>query len=161
MQPNFVRMLELVNSFFDMKNDPDQLQVSQQVQERLQQLHHACLTEVANEDGPILWLLMFPTTSALMESFLKNEINEQQLFDQTALGRTDYDVIYLCSVSVLPEFRNKGLASEKTIAAIESMKKSFPIEKLCVWPFSADGERLSKGIADKLEMPLFVKPYVV
>ncbi len=80
-------MLEMVHSFFDMKNDPDQLQVSQQVQEHLQQLHHACLTEVANEDGPILWLLMFPTTSALMDSFLKNEINEQQLFDQTELGR--------------------------------------------------------------------------
>lgn len=161
MQKNLVRMLEMVHSFFDMKNDPDQLQVSQQVQERLQQLHHACLTEVANEDGPILWLLMFPTTSALMDSFLKNEINEQQLFDQTELGRTDFDVIYLCSASVLPEFRNKGLATEKSIDGIEAMKKSFPIEKLCVWPFSADGERLSKGIADKLEMPLFVKPYVV
>lgn len=154
-------MLELVHSFFDMKNDSEQLQVNEATQARLRRIHPMCLTEVANEDGPILWLLLFPTTSTLMDSFLKNEINEQQLFDQTELGRTDYDVIYLCSASVLPEFRNKGLATEKSIDGIEAMKKYFPIKKLCVWPFSKDGERLSKGIADKLEMPLFVKPYVV
>jgi hypothetical protein len=58
-----------------MKNDPDQLQVNDAVQDQLHQLHPACLTEVTNEDGPILWLLLFPCHSKNVEAFLKDELN--------------------------------------------------------------------------------------
>lgn len=152
-------MLEMVNSFFDMKNDPDQLQVSEAAQARLQRIHPMCLTEVTNEDGPILWLLLFPTNQALVDSFLKDEINEQELFDRTPEDSKGHDCIYLCSASVLPEFRNKGLASQHTIAAVQAMQKEFPIKSLCVWPFSKEGEQLGQYIANKLNLPLYVKPF--
>lgn len=159
MQKNLARMLEMVNSFFDMKNDPDQLQVSEAAQARLQRIHPMCLTEVTNEDGPILWLLLFPTNQALVDSFLKDEINEQELFDRTPEDSKGHDCIYLCSASVLPEFRNKGLASQHTIAAVQAMQKEFPIKSLCVWPFSKEGEQLGQYIANKLNIPLYVKPF--
>jgi ribosomal protein S18 acetylase RimI-like enzyme len=159
MQKNLARMLEMVNSFFDMKNDPDQLQVSEAAQARLQRIHPMCLTEVTNEDGPILWLLLFPTNQALVDSFLKDEINEQELFNRTPEDSKGHDCIYLCSASVLPEFRNKGLASQHTIAAVQAMQKEFPIKSLCVWPFSKEGEQLGQYIANKLNLPLYVKPF--
>ena len=159
MQKNLARMLEMVHSFFDMKNDPDQLQVSEAAQARLQRIHPMCLTEVTNEDGPILWLLLFPTNQALVDSFLKDEINEQELFDRTPEDTKGHDCIYLCSASVLPEFRNKGLASQHTIAAVQAMQKEFPIKSLCVWPFSKEGEQLGQYIANKLNLPLYVKPF--
>ncbi|MCX8478444.1 MAG: hypothetical protein ORN56_01475 [Chitinophagales bacterium] len=159
MQKNLARMLEMVHSFFDMKNDPDQLQVSEAAQARLQRIHPMCLTEVTNEDGPILWLLVFPTSQALVDSFLKDEINEQELFDRTPEDSKGHDCIYLCSASVLPEFRNKGLASQHTIAAVQAMQKEFPIKSLCVWPFSKEGEQLGQYIANKLNLPLYVKPF--
>jgi ribosomal protein S18 acetylase RimI-like enzyme len=159
MQKNLTRMLEMVHSFFDMKNDPDQLQVSEAAQARLQRIHPMCMTEVTNEDGPILWLLVFPTSQALVDSFLKDEINEQELFDRTPEDSKGHDCIYLCSASVLPEFRNKGLASQHTIAAVQAMQKEFPIKALCVWPFSKEGEQLGQYIANKLNLPLYVKPF--
>ncbi len=157
MQKNLVRMLEMVHSFFDMKNDSEQLQVNEATQARLRRIHPMCLTEVANEDGPILWLLLFPTNQALVDSFLKDEINEQELFDRTPEDSKGHDCVYLCSASVLPEFRNKGLASQHTIAAVQAMQKEFPIKALCVWPFSKDGEQLGQFVADKLCLPLTIK----
>ena len=54
-------------------------------------------------------------------------------------------------------YRNKGLASQHTIAAVQAMQKEFPIKALCVWPFSKDGEQLGHFVADKLCLPLTIK----
>ena len=157
MADNLKRMLQLVTEFFDVRNDPDQLNVDDEVMEQLHQLHPATMSQVANEDGPILWLLLIPTTDKIMKRFLAEELSEKQLFDETEPGMA-YDTIYLCSASVLPEFRRQGLAKRTCLEAINSIRKDHAIKSLFYWPFSADGKLLAEAIAKEVGLPLFEHP---
>src|SRR5437660_1649858 len=101
MADNFTRMIELVTTVFDTRNDPDQISVTPDERERLQQIHPATMSELASEDGPIVWILVIPTTRVIMEQFLKGKISEKELLQKTDPGDT-YNAVYLCSASVLP-----------------------------------------------------------
>lgn len=149
-------MLDLVNEFFDTRNDPDQISVSQEEREKLEKIHPDTLSELANEDGPIVWILLVPTTSAVMKKFLKGAISEKQLLNETQPG-DQYDAIYLCSASVLPEFQHKGLGKKVTIDAITSIRKDHPIQSLFYWPFSDKGKSLAESIAKETNLPLYEK----
>ncbi len=156
MSDNFNRMIQLVNSFFDSKNDPEQISVTEEERTRLHDIHPATMSEFANEDGPIVWILMVPTTHTIMERFIKGTITEKQLLQETQPG-ISYDAIYLCSASVLPEFRRKGLAKKVTIEGINNIRKDHPIKSLFYWPFSDEGKALANAIAKEVGLPLFEK----
>jgi hypothetical protein len=149
---NFQRMLELVDEVFSTRNDPDQLQVDQDVIARLEKLHPATLSE-HNVDGPVVWILIIPTTTELMEKFLAGKISENDLFNETKEGM-NFDCIYLCSASVLPEYRKKGLAKKLTVDAIRAIQKDFPIQTLFVWPFTKEGDALAEKIAKEVGLVL-------
>ncbi|HTL82518.1 MAG TPA: hypothetical protein VL651_12485 [Bacteroidia bacterium] len=155
MQENFKRMLGLVDEIFDMRNDPRQLQVDEKVLAKLGKLHPATLAE-HNVNGPVVWIMLIPTTTELMNKFLSDEISEQEMFDRTNPGMK-FDAVYLCSASVLPEFRRKGLAKRMTIDAIRAIQKDHPIQALFVWPFTEEGKILAQKIADELSLPLRIK----
>ena len=106
---NFERMMQLVTEVFDVKNDPDQLDVDQEVIERLHTIHPATLSAKDDGDGPVAWILVIPTTKELMYLFVNKTISEQELYKRTLPG-TSYDAVYLCSATVLSEYRNKGIA---------------------------------------------------
>lgn len=146
-------MLQLVDEVFDVRNDPEQLDVNEEVIKHLQELHSATLSEYADENGPAAWILMIPTTKELMEQFLQNAINEQQLLDKTPVNAV-YTAVYLCSALVLPEYRNKGIAKKLSIDAINSIKMEHPVEYLFVWPFSKYGELLAERIAQATGLEL-------
>ena len=156
MPGSFERMIQLVNEFFDTRNDPDQISVSNEEREKLEQIHPATLSEYADESGPIVWILLIPTTRAAMERFVKGTITEKQLLEETKPGDV-YDAIYLCSASVLPEYRHKGLAKKITTDAINSIRKDHKITSLLYWPFSAEGKRLAQSIAEDTGLPLLEK----
>ena len=149
---NFERMIRLAEDSFAARKDPDQLDVDENVIERLQSLHPATLSEF-NENGPVVWILLIPTTNELMKKFLSKEISEKELFYQTSPG-IKYDAVYLCSAMVLPEYRNKGIAKRLTIEAINNIRKEHNIQTLFVWPFSKKGEKLSEEIAKQTSLPL-------
>ena len=154
MADNYERMIQLVTEFFDVKNDPEQLDVDERVIAHLHELHPATLSEVANEDGPIVWILVIPTLHKIMERFVSGEISEKGLVDETPVGAA-YDAIYLCSASVLPEYRHKGLAKKTTIEAISAIHKDNPIKSLFYWPFSEEGRKLATAVAAEVGLPLF------
>lgn len=147
-------MLQLVNEFFDTKNDPDQLDVDQEMIEHLQEMHPATLSEVTEGDGPIVWILVIPTLHYIMQRFISGKISEKQLLDETPMGMP-YDAVYLCSASVLPEHRHKGLAKKTTIKAINDICNDYPVKSLFYWPFSDEGRRLAKSVAIETGLPLF------
>jgi hypothetical protein len=151
---NYERMLQLVEEIFATKNDRSQLGVNEEVIKRLQQMHPASLAEERDENGPIAWVLLIPTTLELMNHFVQCCITEQELFRQTPLD-ISYEVIYLCSALILPEYRRKGLARRLTIQGVESIRKDHPIQTLCVWPFSKEGDRLAEVISVHTTLPLF------
>ncbi len=149
-------MIELVTKVFDTRNDPDQISVTPEEREKLFKIHPATLSELANEDGPIVWILMIPTTHAIMELFLKGAISEKQLLEKTQPGDT-FDTIYLCSATVLPEFQRKGFGKKVTLEALDKIRKDHPVKSLFYWPFSEAGKAAAQALANGLGLPLYEK----
>lgn len=150
---HFERMLGLIEETFSYRNDPSQLQVDEEVIEKLQAIHPATLSEYNEGQGPAVWILLIPTTTAVMEDFLARRINEQEVLDRTHPGET-YEAIYLCSATVLPEYRNKGLAKKMCLDAIERIRTQHPITQLFVWPFTPEGKALAEKIAAQTGLTL-------
>jgi len=153
---NFERMLELAEEVFASKNDPNQLDVNEEVMEQLQRIHPESIAEYDNGHGPICWIIQIPTTRQLMEQFLANEISEKQLFELTPLN-VPYQSVYLCSGMVLQEFRRKGIAKKLAFDALLKIRESHPIEALFVWAFTQDGDIASESLAKLSGLPLFKK----
>lgn len=156
MKSNFERMIALAEEVFDTRNDPDQLNVSEHTMEQLQAIHPATLSEYDEGNGPVVWVLVIPTTEEVMNKFLRNEINEQGVLDLTKPD-IEYDSIYLCSALVLPEYRRKGIAEKLCIQAIENIRINKTIKSLFVWSFSREGESLAEKIAKKSGLELYKK----
>jgi hypothetical protein len=150
---NFKRMIALAEKFFDVKNDPDQISVDEETRTRLLAIHPNTMSEVRNDDGPIVWILVIPTTMDIMEQFLARNINEQALLQKTSPGDR-YEAVYLCSALVLPEHRGKGLAKQSAVQAVKEIQKQHSIKQLFAWTFSQEGEKLAISIARELELPL-------
>ena len=147
-------MIRLAEEFFDMKNDPDQLSVDGESIARLREIHPATMSEERDENGPIAWILVIPTTHALMESFTRGEINERELLERTRPGGV-YDSLYLCSALVLPEHRGEGLARRLTSRAIRSISHDHPVRSLFYWSFSGAGDALAASVAREFDIPLY------
>ena len=150
---NFERMLQLADEVFATKNDPNQLDVNQEVIEQLQLLHPHTVSEEVNDDGPIAWVLVIPTTIELMEQFMAGKISENELLSLTPADEL-FEVIYLCSALVLPEFRRKGITKKLTLAAIDGIKQNHPITHLLVWPFSPEGDLAAQHLAQLTKLTL-------
>lgn len=150
---NFERMIQLAEEVFDVKNDANQLSVDEKVIEHLNRMHPSTVSEFDDGNGPVVWILLIPTTLDLMNRFINKSITEQELLDLTPLD-IPYEAIYLCSAMVLPEYRNKGIAKRLTHEAIENIKKQHPITSIFVWPFTKEGNSLAEGIAKLSSLPL-------
>jgi hypothetical protein len=152
-KPNFNRMLQLIDEVFATRNDPGQIQVDQKQQKKLHEIHPATLTEYADDNGPLIWVLMIPTTYAIMTDFLSKKISEKELLARTQPGAT-YDCIYLCSATTLPECRSKGETKKLCVAAIRAICKDHPVTTLFVWPFTKEGQWLAEAVAKACNLTL-------
>ena len=132
-------MLQLAEEVFAVKDDPTQLDVNEQALDRLHRIHPATVAEYNDGNGPVAWVLLIPTTTDLMNRFLKGEISEKQLFDLTPTDTT-YEAIYLCSALVLEEYRRKGITRQLSLQAIEAIRKDHPLKAAFVWAFSPEGD---------------------
>jgi GNAT superfamily N-acetyltransferase len=157
-QTNFDRMIDLVTDLFDTKHDPHQIDVTDADRERLEAIHPACMSEVADKNGPILWLIIIPTTQIIKDRFLAGVISEKELLAETRPGDT-YEAIYLCSVAVLPEYRRQGLAKKATLDAIERICREHPIKSVFYWQFTEEGKDLAESVARSAGLPLHVRPH--
>jgi ribosomal protein S18 acetylase RimI-like enzyme len=151
---NFERMLQLADEVFAVKNDPDQLDVNEEVLDRLRRIHPATVSEYDDGNGPVAWILLFPTTLGLTQQFLDATISEKELFEKTPLD-IKYDALYLCSALVLEEYRRKGIANRLTLAAIESIRKEHTLKALFVWTFSKEGDLGAEALARYTSLPLY------
>lgn len=150
---NFERMIQLADDVFAVKNDPDQLDVNQDVLDQLRRIHPATVSEFDDGHGPVAWVLLIPTTLGLMDQFLNHSISEKELFEQTSLDAT-YEAIYLCSAMVLEEYRRKGIARQLTLKAIDTIREDHPIKKLFVWSFTIEGDMTADTISQMTSLPL-------
>ena len=153
---NFNRMLQLIDEVFETRSDPDQIQVTQQQLKKLEKIHPATLTEKTDENGPLIWILMIPTTKQIMIDFLEGTISEKALLEKTKPGES-YDSIYLCSATTLPEARGKGETKKLCIEGIQRILKDHPITTLYVWPFTEEGSGLAESVAKDCGLELLKK----
>jgi hypothetical protein len=153
---NLERMLQLAEEVFAAKNDPGQLDVDENVLERLRKIHPSSVSEYDDGKGPVAWILLIPTTTELMKLFLEDRITEKELFEQTPLD-VAYEALYLCSGLVLEEYRRKGIAKRLTLAALSEIWKDHPVKALFAWPFTKEGEAGGDEIARLTGLPLFKK----
>jgi hypothetical protein len=151
---NYQRLIRLADEVFAVKSDPNQLDVNQEVIERLIKIHPATVSEFSDENGPVAWLLVIPTTTDLMNRFLAKVITEKELFELTPLNTT-YEALYLCSALVLEEYRRKGIAKRLALKAIDDIRKDHPLKCLFVWAFSKEGNLASIALAGLTELPLY------
>ncbi len=154
---NFERMLQLAEDVFAVKNDPDQLDVNEDVIAHLLQIHPATVSEYDNGEGPVAWVLLIPTTTSLMNMFLQGDITEKQLYEQTPLD-SSYDALYLCSAMVLEEYRRQGITKRLVLDAIRRIRQDHPLKALFVWAFSEEGDQAAEMLASEVQLPLFRKP---
>lgn len=154
---NFERMLQLAEDVFAVKNDPDQLDVNEDVIAHLLQIHPATVSEYDNGEGPVAWVLLIPTTTSLMNMFLQGDITEKQLYEQTSLD-SSYDALYLCSAMVLEEYRRQGITKRLVLDAIRRIRQDHPLKALFVWAFSEEGDQAAEMLASEVQLPLFRKP---
>ena len=150
---NFERMIQLADEVFEVRNDPDQLDVNEGVLDRLRQIHPSTVSEYNEGDGPIAWLLLIPTTLDLMRRFLDRQISEKQLFELTPLDTT-YEALYLCSAMVLEEYRRKGIIRQLALMAIAEISADHPLKTLFVWSFTSEGDMAAEYLAEKVSLPL-------
>lgn len=153
---NFERMIQLADEVFSSRTDDSQLAIDEEVMQRLQNIHPATINEYDDGNGPVVWILLIPTTLQLMDQFLDKKISEKELFEQTPLD-VPYEAIYLCSAMVLEEYRKQGLAMQVGLAAIEAIRIDNDIKALFVWPFTDAGNALAEKISSITLMPLFVR----
>ena len=151
---NFERMIQLSDEVFSSRTDPDQLNVNENVMERLQLIHPDTISEYDDGNGPVCWILCIPTTLELMTQFVNQKISERELYELTPLI-TKYEAIYLCSALLLEEFRGKGIAQGLAVKAIESIKIDHSIKALFVWAFSKEGEKLADKVSGLTGLPLY------
>ena len=160
MTTHLQQMLQLVDEFFAVKNDPSQLDVTPIVMEQLNELHPSTLSEEVIGDGPVCWILLIPSTLETMEDFLSGKISESEILKQSVEAKNNsqkFEAIYLCSAIVLPEFRNKGIAKKVTLEAVAAMRKDFDIKFVYSWPFSEEGKKLSALIGELTALPVRIK----
>ena len=147
-------MLQLADQVFAVKDDPTQLDVNVQVLDRLHRIHPATVAEYNDGNGPVAWVLLIPTTTALMNHFLQGDISEKQLFDLTPTDAT-YDAIYLCSAMVLKEYRRKGITRQLALQSIEAIRRVHPLKVAFVWAFTPEGDKAAETIAKMARLPLY------
>lgn len=156
MTNNLERLIHLAEKTFAVKNDPSQLDVNQEVLLKLQNIHPSTVSEYSDDNGPVAWLLLIPTTSVLMDQFISGIITEKELFELTPPDQR-YDTIYLCSALVLEEYRRKGITKKLALKAIEEIRKDYPIKSLFIWPFTEEGNIAADVIAKETGLPLYKK----
>jgi hypothetical protein len=152
-KPNVQRMMQIIDTVFATRNDPGQIQATPQQLKKLQAIHPATLSEIADENGPVIWVLIIPTTKDLMQDFLASRITEKELLERTKAGNI-FDCIYLCSATTLPEYRGKGQTKKICVNAIRAISETHPITTLFVWPFTKEGEVLAEKIAEECHLKL-------
>lgn len=139
------KMSEIAEKIFVTQDDPNQIPITQESKDKLDKLTpHWLKYRLDENNNPIAWVVVVPTTKEIAQRFLNGSITEKQILDETA-PMDKYSALYLCSTITIPEHRNKGLATELIKEAIYNISKTDDYI-LFAWPFSIEGT----GLIEKL-----------
>lgn len=149
----FTKMDSIAERVFGMANDPDQIPVSQETDDKLLKLHPKSFVFKEENGEPISWVVVVPTSIELANRFLGGEITEREMFALSE-PQKEYGALYLCSAITVPEKQRRGYAVELFKEAIAGIPHVVDV-KIFAWPISEKGElllqRLEKELAITIE----------
>ncbi|GEM_PF-4072437 len=148
---------EIAEEYFETKKDQDQVSPSEELKNWIYKNCRDYLNVIRDGEKIIGYSFRIPTSVDLMNSFLRKEINEKQLFEKVM--NQDFpkipQAIYLCSTIIKESYRGKGLAFEGSIKILEKFKKDKPV--LFSWPFNESGKNLDKKISKISGLKLLIR----
>lgn len=155
MEDIIFEILTKTDEIFGVSNDPFQIPVTKETWDKMIYLHPESITYKLNDKGKLMgWFGVVPTTIDLMNKFVNGEISENEMFDRTD-KQVNPEALYLGGVVVLPEYRNRGIATELLKESIIKFRKINPNIKLFYWAFSEEGKKLAGKIAKDLNLDIF------
>lgn len=149
------KMLDVAEQFFGTESDSQQMPIKKESFYKLQRLHPKTVIYKLENEEPISWVVILPTTIELMEKFLGGEINERELLDLTK-PQDKYEALYLCAAFTLPDYRRKGYVLEMFKEAVKNIPHTENV-KLFAWPFSREGKEIIKKLNVVLENNILIK----
>lgn len=143
-EKDFLKMNEVALKEFGI---PDENMVSPNLENDLmvQGLENNNFICYKENEIPIAWSLVLPTSKEIKGRFLNGEINEKKLFE-ISTKNPSFESLYLFVVVVLPEHRQKGLAKELMNYQINYFKDKYNINDFFAWIFSTEGDKLVKSL---------------
>lgn len=149
----FKKVLRISEEFFGSATDPEQMPINQSSADKLHSIHaDTVVYKFDEENNPIGWVVIVPTSVETMRKFLTKEITERELLD-IAVEEKKFEAIYLCGAFVLPEYRRKGYAIELLKEAVRKISdgKHLP---LYAWVYSPEGEKLVNVLSKNLHQQI-------
>ena len=150
----------LVEEHFQTAEDEEQAPVTLDQVLWIEKNIPECLNVIKDGSAVIGETFMFPATRALMEQFLRKEINEKQLMTACREHVTykNADALYLASAIVLPAYRRQGLALQAFLLSITKAQTCMQhTPALFCWVYSPEGAKLAQKIAQQSGLTLHMR----
>ncbi|MEK7600341.1 MAG: hypothetical protein AAB463_00050 [Patescibacteria group bacterium] len=150
------KMDVIAEEIFGTESDPNQIPITQESGEKLDNLTSHWIKYKLDERGdPIAWVVVIPTTRELAKQFVDGDITEKDLLNLTK-AQSAYSALYLCAAITLPAHRRKGLALQLFKEAIESISKTEDYI-LVAWPVRVGGAELAEMVAQKVGHEILIR----
>jgi len=148
-------ILEISEEFFHTKDDPRQIPTTMEASKKILDLCPGAFSYKIENGVPVSWVIVIPTQKEVAEKFLRGELNERELLENTK-KESVYDALYLQIVFTVPEFRGKGLP----ILLFEKAIFEAPISENALffaWAYSKEGKALVQKLSRILNKDIRIK----
>ncbi len=150
------KTFKIAEQFYGSESHPDHIPIKAESAAKLDSISDNwfnCAFDDNNE--PISWIVVIPTSIALMKDFITAKITEKQLFDSTSIA-TPQEALYLCSAFTIPEYRRQGLAMRLILETIGQFEQS-GTKELFAWIYSPEGEQMVTTMQQRYGRKIYIR----
>jgi hypothetical protein len=149
------KIIAVDEKFFRTTNDSQQIPITKEALDKILQLHSKAFLYKLENNEPISWVVVVPTSKDLADKFLNDEISERELLDLSK-PQPVYEAIYLCSATTMPEHRRKGYVMKMMKEVILAIPHTEDV-KLFAWAYSPEGKSLMEKAARDFGVKIWIK----
>ena len=117
---------KIAEKLFGIKEDETQVKPTLESALKLISIEKNNFICLKDNDKIIAWSVVLPTSIKAMKRFLKEKINERELFD-ISMSQPFFEALYLTAVIVSPKYRKKGIGSSLIKKQIDYFKKNMEL----------------------------------
>lgn len=152
-----IEAAKMMDDYFKTDDDSEQAQINV---DNINWVHENiidCGNVIKSNNKIIGCTFIVPCNKGIMNKFLSNKINENQLFEEVKknVNYDNFDTIYLCSSFIKPEFRGKGLAIQGRIKSIKKIIRKRKIKPILFYDaWTPEGDKSCKKVAEILNFKI-------